>query len=147
MQDSAKYDYHSLQENIPKTTEEETNMKRTLAIVLAAVMLLALLAGCGKADPNIGTYKLSGAMGLTLEEFAGIAGMTEEEAAEMVQMELKAKGVMEITFDGETETGTWKAEGETLTLEDAGETITGTIQDGVITIEIEGESMTLTKVE
>ena len=73
--------------------------------------------------------------------------MTEEEAAEMVQMELKAKGVMEITFDGETETGTWKAEGETLTLEDAGETITGTIQDGVITIEIEGESMTLTKVE
>ena len=30
-------------------------MKRTLAIVLAAVMLLALLAGCGKADPNIGT--------------------------------------------------------------------------------------------
>ena len=112
-------------------------MKRTLAIVLAAVMLLALLAGCGKADPNIGTYKLSGAMGLTLEE----------EAAEMVQIELKAKGVMEITFDGETETGTWKAEGEALTLEDAGETITGTIQDGVITIEIEGESMTLTKVE
>ena len=123
-------------------------MKRTLAIILAAVMLLALLAACaGEADPNVGLYKLSGAMGYSLEEFAEMAGMTEEEAADMVQMELKDKGVLSLTFDGETETGKWSADGETLTIEDAGESITGTIKDGVITIEIEGESMTLTKVE
>ena len=122
-------------------------MKRTLAIILAALMLLALLAGCGKSDPNVGTYKLSGAMGFSLEEFAEMAGMSADEAADMVQMELKDKGVLELTFDGETETGTWKVDGETLTLEDDGETITGTIKDGVITIDMEGESMTLTKVE
>ena len=86
-------------------------------------------------------------MGYSLEEFAEMAGMTEEEAADMVQMELKDKGVLSLTFDGETETGKWSADGETLTIEDAGESITGTIKDGVITIEIEGESMTLTKVE
>ncbi|MBQ9269617.1 MAG: hypothetical protein IJ206_08895 [Oscillospiraceae bacterium] len=123
-------------------------MKRTLSILLAVIMLLSLLTACGgKADPNIGVYKLSGAMGYSLEEFAGMMGITEEEAADMIQMELKDKGVLALTFDGETETGTWSADGETLTIEDAGESITGTIKDGVITIEIEGESMTLTKVE
>ena len=122
-------------------------MKRTLAIILAALMLLALLAGCGKADPNVGTYKLSGAMGFSLEEFAEMMGITEEEAQDMFIFDLKEKGVLEVSFDGDTETGTWKVDGETLTLEADGDTLTGTIKDDVITIEMEGESMTLTKVK
>ena len=122
-------------------------MKRTFAIILAALMLLALLAGCGKADPNVGTYKLSGAMGYSLEEFAEMMGTTEEEAQDMFIFDLKEKGVLEVTFDGETETGTWKVDGETLTLVADGDTLTGTIKDDVITIDMEGESMTLTKVK
>lgn len=122
-------------------------MKRVLTIVLAAVLLLSLLAGCGKADSALGIYKLSGAMGYSLEEFAEMTGATVETAQELFVIELKKKGVMEVSLDGETETGTWKLDGETLTLEDDGETITGTLKDGVITIVMDGESMTLTKVE
>ena len=122
-------------------------MKRTLAIILAALMVLTLLAGCGKSDPNIGVYKVSSVMGLTLEEFAGMAGMTEEEASEFLVLELKDKGVVEVTSDGETSAGTYKIDGETLTLEADGESHDCTIKDGVITIEMEGESITLTKVE
>ena len=67
-------------------------MKRTLAIILAAVMLLALLAACGgEADPNVGLYKLSGAMGYSLEEFAEMAGMTEEERALYIRQQLDAR--------------------------------------------------------
>lgn len=84
---------------------------------------------------------------MPLEEFADLADMTEEEAAAMVQMELKEKGVLSISFDGDTEIGKWSVDGETMKNEDAGETLTGTIKDGVITIDIEDESMTLTKVE
>jgi len=98
-------------------------------------------------DNYIGVYKLSGAMGFSLEEFSSMVGMTEEETADMVQVELKDNGVLELTFDGETEAGTWQVSGDTITLEEEGETIFGTIKDGVITIEIEGETMTLTREE
>ena len=93
----------------------------------------------------IGLYKLSGAMGYSLKEFAKLADMTEEEATEMIQIELKDNGVLALTFDGETEFGTWKLDGEELILVDGGEIITGTINTDGIEIELDGEILTFTK--
>ena len=124
-------------------------MKRTLAILFAAIMLLSLLTACGGGapDPNAGLYKFSGAMGYSLKEYAEMADMTEEEAADMIQIELKDKGVVDLIFDGETTSGKWSLDGETLTFDDNGQTITGTLKDGVMEIELDGESVTLTKAE
>ena len=84
-------------------------------------------------------------MGYSLKEFAKLADMTEEEATEMIQIELKDNGVLALTFDGETEFGTWKLDGEELILVDGGEIITGTINTDGIEIELDGEILTFTK--
>ncbi len=44
-------------------------MKRILAFVLSAVMLLSLCA-CGGSDPNVGVYTLSSLMGYSVEDYA-----------------------------------------------------------------------------
>ena len=49
-------------------------MKKTLAILLSAVMVLALLAGCTSADPNnpYGQEPAEGNPGATTEETAAV---------------------------------------------------------------------------
>ena len=126
-------------------------MKRSISIFLTVLMLLSLLTGCGgtssEPDPNLGVYKLSEVMGYSLAEFAELVEMTEDETAEMIQIELKANNKVTVIFDGESEDGTWSLDGENLTLNDNGTTIEGTLKDGVMAIEIDGESLTLTKAQ
>ncbi len=49
-------------ESRPTTGKEEKNMKKAIAIVLLAVMILGLLAACGGGNSGdkklLGTYKL-----------------------------------------------------------------------------------------
>ena len=102
-------------------------MKRTLSILLAAVLLLGLLTACGsKTDPNVGVYKLESLSGMTVE--------------------LKADGKATFTTEGEANEVTWKLDGDKLSLTADGDTLEGTLKDGKITLDLDGESVTLGKV-
>ena len=122
-------------------------MKRTLSILLAAVLLLGLLTACGsKTDPNVGVYKLESMSGITVEEFAEMMGEDVETAKDFMSVELKADGKATFVSDGEPAEVTWKLEGDKLTLTADGDTLEGTLKDGKITLGLEGEELVLAKV-
>ena len=125
-------------------------MKRILSIILAAMLLLGLLAGCGGADVNkdyVGVYKLSQLSTFSVEEYASMLDMELEEAKESMMVELKDDGSAVWTTDGEAESLKWKSEGETVTLFDnaSDDTIEGTFADGSLTFDFDGETVILTR--
>ncbi len=121
-------------------------MKRILAFVLSAVMLLSLCA-CGGSDPNVGVYTLSSLMGYSVEDYAEAAGLTVEEATETFKLELKNGGKAVFTIDGDPTDVNWKLDGETFTLCDSEESLDGTLKDGEITLDFEGYEVVLAKQE
>jgi len=132
---------------------EVWNMKRTakiLSLILAMVFLLALAAcggggGADADDPNLGVYKLQSLMGFSLEEYAEMMGVTADEAADSMTLELKSGGKADWTIDGETQTLDWSLEGDALTFTDGSETLEGTLADGTITMDMEGVEIVLAK--
>lgn len=109
-------------------------MKRALAVLLCAVLLLGL-AGCGKTDDaNLGTYncisvKLNGA----------------ELGTEGEYIELKAGGAVTIFLIDSPDEGKWKLSGDKLTLTIDGSEYAGTLSGGVIHISIEGADCVFAK--
>ena len=77
---------------------EENNMKKVIAFTLVAVMALAMLVSCGGSKNDI------------LGKWKG------EEAGVEAVYEFKNDGTVEITAMGFTMTGTYKVEGDTLTM-------------------------------
>ncbi len=125
-------------------------MKRILSMILAAMLLLGLLAGCGGASVNkdyVGVYKLSQLSTFSVEEYASMLDMELEEAKESMMVELKDDGSAVWTTDGEAESLKWKSEGETVTLFDnaSDDTIEGTFADGSLTFDFDGETVILTR--
>ena len=123
-------------------------MKKFVAMMLAAFMVMALLAGCGgKADednPNLGTYKLQSLAGMTVEELKDLIG---EDMSESFIFEMKAGGKGVFTVDGEAGDVKWEMDGDTITISDSSDEMTGTLADGTLTIEIEGEELVMVKTE
>ena len=133
-------------------------MKRTMAILLLAVLLLGLLAACGGKsgggsvanDPLLGTYKFSKMGNMPVQEYAELLELSLEEAQKFMIIELKSGGKGTLSVEGEVQNITWKTEGEkfTLTAKDENnqdDTVEGTIKDGVITLDLEGEFIELSK--
>ena len=136
-------------------------MKRTIAIVILAVLLLSLFAACGKGGGKdngeskyIGLYKFSKMssddMTMTVQEYAELFEMDVEEAAKFITVELKSGGKGVFASDGDNTDITWKVDGEKLILtgtNDDGteDSFEGTIKDGVITLNFDGEILELTK--
>ena len=120
-------------------------MKRILAFVLSAVMLLSLCACGGAADPNLGVYKLSSIIGMSVEDYAKLADITAEEAADSFQVELKDGGKATFTIDGDATDLNWKLDGETFTLYDDEESLEGTLKDGEISLDVEGFEVVMAK--
>ena len=104
-------------------------IKGILSLVVAMMIAVTLLAGCGggKATGYEGKYvSVSGeAMGIELtgEEIEGWA------------IELKNGGKGTMTLEGDTANIDWSIEGETITIKVEGEEMTGTIKDGNIVID------------
>ena len=123
---------------------------KLFSLFLALVMFFAL-AACGGSgggdadDPNLGMYKLQSMMGFTVAEYAEMMGVTEEEAADSMTLELKSGGKAVFTTDGDPSNLKWSVEGDTITLSDSQDTLEGTISDGVITLNIEGAELVLAK--
>ena len=137
-------------------------MKRTMAILLLAVLLLGLLAACGGSknsggsgslatpEPYLGVYKFSKMPGMTAQEYADLLEISLEEAQKFMILELKSGGQGILSVDEEAQDITWKVDGEkfTLTAKDENgqdDTVEGTIKDGVITLDLEGEFIELSK--
>lgn len=122
-----------------------------LASLLLALMLVLALAACGGSgggaadDPNLGVYKLQSLMGFSLAEYAEMVGVSEEEAADSMTLELKADGKAEMVADGDVQSLDYTLEGETLTLTDGTDTLEGTLADGVVTLNIEGVEISFAK--
>ena len=130
-------------------------MKKTIAILMLSVLLLGLLAACGGKsgagnDPLLGTYKFSKMVDMTVQEYADLIGISLEEAQKFMVIELLSGGKGTLSVEGEVQNITWKTEGEkfTLTAKDENnqdDTVEGTIKDGVITLDLEGEFIELSK--
>ena len=123
--------------------------KRVLAIVLAVFLLAALLTACGGGSGSdskyVGKYYMSRIADWSAKEYADLFDISEQEAKESMWVELKSGGKATFFTDDEAEEVSWRVSGETLTLTSQGEELSGTIKDGVITFNLDGDTLELTK--
>lgn len=128
-------------------------MKRFISILLA-VLFAAMLAGCGRGEENtdpVGKYVLKSIDGKSVEtivrEQYGSEGSGYENAEleelleragigsvdEYMTIELKADGTTEAnSVTGEHDVGSWKREGDKISVTSNGETAEITIKGGVL---------------
>lgn len=105
--------------------------------VLLVAALFAIFAGKGGSkadDPNLGRYE--GVSCVVLDMDLG---------AEDEWIELKAGGKARLYLMDEEYTGKWTLEGETFTLTQHGDEFTGTLKDGVLTLDLSGMLYTFAK--
>ena len=147
-------------------------MKRFWTLIVSMFLMMALcLTGCGGSkadsaqkadsgagalkeipDPNLGLYRVEGMMGMTAEELAPILGGGDIEAfRNSFSMELKEGGKGTFTAEDEPAEVFWSMDGDTITIaekENPGENdevLKGTVIDGVMTLDMEGETLILAK--
>lgn len=134
-------------------------MKKAIAIVLLAVMILGLLAACGGKDGGtknsaekkyLGLYKFSMLGDMTVQEYADLIEMSLEEAQNFMTLELKSGGKAVFSTDGDSTDIEWKLDGDKISLtgtnpDGSVDTIDGTIKDNAITLDFDGEIITLAK--
>lgn len=114
-------------------------MKRGVAILLALVMTVALLAGCGGSSDPTGRYVVKTIAGQPAEEyFKSMLGEDVDLALQMfgissfeefMIIELKSDGSAVATLAGEAPlTGTWIQEGDQITITIDGDPATFTLK-------------------
>lgn len=122
--------------------------KRGLTLLMVLVMMIGLVAcGGGGKNPS-GTYKLvtmeSGGEEMNVTELAELFG-TE------IDMTLELKEDESFTLDmgflseGESTSGTWKMDGDSLILTAEGDELQVTYDKETIVMDLEGESLTFEK--
>lgn len=122
--------------------------KRVAVLMLAVVMTVLALAGCGgkkSSAPVVGDWKMTKveAMGVSMsvDEYLEAAGMGDMK----MEMSIKDNGKFSMDVVGESGTGTWKYEEPTLTLDDGTDSVTAEYKDGVITLSMSGVDMIFEK--
>lgn len=124
---------------------------KVFAVVAFAFALCLALAGCGGssgADKSadykkavVGTWELTEITGASEDDMAMMKafGLT-------VEMAFAEDGTFKMGIIGETIDGTWEApSADKVTMKAEGDTIEATIKDGVLAVEIDGESMKFKK--
>ena len=98
-------------------------MRGTLGVVIAAIMSVAVLAGCGeKAELTGYEGKYESVSG----EMMGITLTGEDISGWAIDLQEGGKGTMEV--DGESAGMKWTLEGNQITVSVEGEEMTGTIE-------------------
>ena len=118
-------------------------MKKIIAFLLTLAMLLSLAAcgGSAEEDPNAGKY-----LGTTAKAFGMVMPMTDIYEGE-TWLELRSGGRGTIMLDGDSFPMKWSLEGDIFTLTIDGEDSVGTLEDGVIIVDLMdmGVEMTFVK--
>lgn len=126
-----------------------TMKKQVLTLLMALAMIFVLVACGGGKDPT-GTYKLtkmgSGDLAMSVDELAELAGMDMDVTLELTK-DNKFTLDMGLLADeeGEALSGTWKIDGDSLTLDVEGEEAVCTYDDKTIVMDMEGETLTFEK--
>ena len=122
-------------------------MKKQMMLLLAMILTVLTLAACGgsKISPVVGNWKATtvsvSGVSVDVDEYLKQSG-NEDVKMEMV---LEKDNTMSINMAGQTGEGTWKLDGSTLTLTIDGDSLDTTYEDGKITMDLSGVSMTLEK--
>lgn len=122
-------------------------MKKQMMLLLAMILTVLTLAACGgsKTSPVVGNWKATtvsvSGVSVDVDEYLKQSG-NEDVKMEMV---LEKDNTMSINMAGQTGEGTWKLDGSTLTLTIDGDSLDTTYEDGKITMDLSGVSMTLEK--
>ncbi|MEI3176674.1 MULTISPECIES: lipocalin-like domain-containing protein [unclassified Candidatus Paralachnospira] len=122
-------------------------MKKRMMLLLAMILTVLTLAACGgsKISPVVGNWKATtvsvSGVSVDVDEYLKQSG-NEDVKMEMV---LEKDNTMSINMAGQTGEGTWKLDGSTLTLTIDGDSLDTTYEDGKITMDLSGVSMTLEK--
>ena len=122
-------------------------MKKRMMLLLAMILTVLTLAACGgsKISPVVGNWKATtvsvSGVSVDVDEYLKQSG-NEDVKMEMV---LEKDNTMSINMAGQTGDGTWKLDGSTLTLTIDGDSLDTTYENGKITMDLSGVSMTLEK--
>jgi|GEM_PF-1045829 len=142
----ATFEYYSLRDKAYEGAPAETAAG---AAETAASAGAAAQAASGETYINDGTigglYQLYDLGGMPVAEFAGMMGADVKTVAEMIQVELTDDGKAKFTSDGETHEVNCTIDGENITLEIGEEKMEGTLKDGLMSFNMDGESMTLAR--
>ena len=129
-------------------------MKRTISLILVALLVAALFVGCSKSDP-VGTYKID--MDSMIEAMKKESGELKDKSNEEIKdllkqtgmsedafgLEIKDDGKFTLEYAGEKEEGTWKLDGSTLTLTVDNDPLECDYEDGKITMDMGDSGTTL----
>ena len=132
-------------------------MKRILALALVVLLVAALFTGCA-AKPE-GTYKIETIDGKNVKDYfkeafeldddtidSALELLGVESFDEIMKITMKSDGNFTIDYMGQEMAGTWKLDGEKLTLtNEDGEDQEATFKGGKIIIDMDGEEMVLGK--
>jgi hypothetical protein len=126
-----------------ETTAEETTAAETTAEETTA----AAASGASSIDGKVaGTYSLNSYKGMSIQDFAKMIGTTPEDASKMIQVKVKDDGTAEFISDGEEpETVSFTLDGEKVVMEAGEEKLEGTLKDGVMTLVLGDEEITLVR--
>ena len=127
-------------------------MKRTISLILVALLVAALFVGCSKSDP-VGTYKIDmDSMIEAMKDSDEAKDMSDEEIKDLLKqagmsedafgLEIKDDGKFTLEYAGDKEEGTWKLDGSTLTLTVDNDPLECDYEDGKITMDV-GSGTTL----
>ncbi len=139
------------------TAKKRSFRSFSLCLLLSLVMILIMghmtVSFAAPDDPNLGFYRTDGMMGLSVDQLVNLMGdgSTAEDIRNMFTLELRDGGIGLFTSDGETVSLFWKTDGtgivlsETLNPNPNEDVMKGTIENGVIKLDIEGIELVLKK--
>ena len=138
-------------------------MKRTISIILAALMVVFMITACGGSASAAGKYYAKsigglsindyfnaelegteGSEGFTVQDFLDIMGIASLE--EYMTIELKTDGSAVVAVGGEDpQTGTWTQSGDKVTITLDGDAAEFTLKGNEISFVQDGEEFVLAK--